>query len=80
MDDNKMNTKENRLRMAAAGYRTVTKNRRKSKAEPNLTYEMKLEAAKNALGLTGGHRRKASEMLGISESTVYRSIREMHGE
>jgi DNA-binding NtrC family response regulator len=70
-----MNDKEKSLHLAAAGY--PPKRMRRTRISILLTSEMKFALGKIALDSFGGHRRKASEMLGITEQTLYNWLRKM---
>jgi transcriptional regulator with PAS, ATPase and Fis domain len=75
-----MDEREYELMMAAAGYKVKKRQRRKPKLEINITPELlhreKIRKLNETLDSVGGHRAKAAELLGITERTLYRWLRE----
>jgi len=76
-----MDRKEYELMMAAAGYKIKKKRRRKPKIkidlkDPELFHREKLRILNVILDSVGGHRAKAAELIGISERTLYRWLKE----
>ena len=77
-----MNQAEKDLRLAAAGYPVKKKSRRKPRIKinldnPEVLHQIKLGAAQKVLDSVGGHRRIASEMLGIHVRTLYKWLKQM---
>ena len=69
-----------RLRLAAAGYPPKKRKRCPRKMiwvkDPILLHQIRLMVVKHVLDSVGGHRRKASEMLGISYHQLYRILKD----
>jgi len=75
-----MDRREYELIMAAAGYKVKKRQRRKPKLKiditPELLHREKIRLLNETLNSVGGHRAKAAELLGITERTLYRWLRE----
>lgn len=76
-----MTKTEIELRLAAAGYRVKKKVGRKSKIkldlrDPEILYRIKLMQLHKVLDSVGGSIAKASKILGIHRTTIWRWLEE----
>lgn len=78
-----MTKKEKELRMAAAGYPPQKKPSKRMPRiqlgldDPELLREMRMKKVRDTLNLVGGNKAKATKLLGIARTTLYRWLNEI---
>ena len=68
------------LRITKEDVLNLMKRKSTEKAKIKTLEELELDYIKHILNLTGGNKKKASELLGIDLSTLYRKIKKLEGE
>jgi len=67
------------LRITKEDVLNLMKRKSTEKAKIKTLEELELDYIKHVLNLTGGNKKKASELLGIDLSTLYRKIKKLEG-